>query len=149
MGIGYIDEIPDNLILQNADEFDEDNDGISGRVRYLEDGRVGRFGWKAQIPSISDFVADALLVEIGITVHSDISDFTVENDNDTCSDPELFEDDFMALSFFLQELSSPTVDNNLSEEQIQGKQIFENIGCTLCHIPTINAIPLYSDLLLP
>ena len=148
LGIGYVDEIPDNLILQNADEFDENNDGISGRVRYLEDGRIGRFGWKAQIPNVSDFVADALLNEIGITVHSEISDFTVEDDHDTCADPELFEDDFLDLYFFLQELSPPTTESSLSEEQLQGKQMFEDIGCALCHIPTINAVPLYSDLLL-
>ena len=148
LGIGYIQDITNEAILANQDEEDENGDGISGRAHILSDGRVGKFGWKAQIPTIQDFVADALLNEIGLTIHPSLSDFTIEDDNDTCEDPELFEDDFEAIAFFLKEISPPLPLDSSSIAIQEGQQYFEEIGCSLCHIPTLDNVPLYSDLLL-
>ena len=50
------------------DPDDIDADGISGRAHRLADGRIGRFGWKSGIPTLEDFVRDALSNEIGLTL---------------------------------------------------------------------------------
>ena len=34
-GLGLISQISDEDILKNADEFDKDGDGISGRANYV------------------------------------------------------------------------------------------------------------------
>ncbi len=39
---------------------------MPGRPRVLPDGRVGKFGWKAQFASLEDFVAAACANEIGL-----------------------------------------------------------------------------------
>ena len=38
---------------------------IAGRVSRLKDKRIGRFGWKSQTASLSDFVLTACAVELG------------------------------------------------------------------------------------
>ena len=46
LGIGTIEAIATEAILAGADPDDADGDGISGRVRWLNDDQVGRLGWK-------------------------------------------------------------------------------------------------------
>src|SRR5262249_22709618 len=65
-GLGLIDAIPDSQILRWADPTDRNRDGISGRPNMVG-GRVGRFGWKAQVATLHDFSGDAYLNEMGIT----------------------------------------------------------------------------------
>ena len=147
LGAGYIDEILDASILQNADEYDEDGDGISGRPHILLDGQVGKFGWKAQIPKLHDFIADALFQEIGITVDHNVSSYTILDDKDGISDPEFSNDEFDELSFYLTELAPPP-SKKIEGEFAKGLILFKDIGCSDCHLPVLQNIPLYSDLLL-
>ncbi len=142
LGIGEVENISNATILANEDPEDLDGDGISGRAHILSNGQLGRFGWKAQIPSVRDFIADALLVEVGVTVHPSLSDFTVENDFDSCDDPELVDEDVASLEFFVYELGAP----KSTIEQVH--DIFVQAGCASCHIPSMDGVPLYSDLLL-
>ena len=142
LGIGAIETISTETILAGADPDDSDEDGISGRVRWLNDGQLGRMGWKAQIATVSDFVADALLQEIGGTIHPSLSDFTIEDDLDTCEDPEFQTEDVTDLTFFVYELAPP------KSEPDSESVLFEAVGCAGCHTPTLDSVSLYSDLLL-
>lgn len=142
LGIGTIEGISTESIMNNVDPEDANGDGISGRARILDGGGVGRFGWKAQIDTVQDFVADALLQEIGVTIHPSLSDFTVEDDWDTCEDPELQTEDVSDLTFFIYELAPPT---SLATEP---DPLFISAGCAACHIPALDSVPVYSDLLL-
>ena len=144
LGIGEIEQISLSSILENHDPDDQNEDGISGRTRVLEDGQIGRFGWKAQIPDVTDFIADALLQEVGITIHPSLSDFTTDNDFDECADPELIDEDLEALYFFVTQLAAPIgIDSSPL-----GEALFGTVGCSDCHTPTLDNVPLYSDLLL-
>ncbi|MCP4835560.1 MAG: hypothetical protein GY895_12450, partial [Phycisphaera sp.] len=74
MGYGLIEAIPDDAIEANADPDDLDGDGVRGFVHWvhaLEDAtgpaRAGRFGWKAQLPTVMSFSVDAAHNEIGLT----------------------------------------------------------------------------------
>src|SRR4029450_4621498 len=40
---------------------------VQGRLNRLADGRVGRFGWKAQTATLVEFMAEAFRDEIGLT----------------------------------------------------------------------------------
>src|SRR5204862_2600333 len=50
-GRGLLDLVPDSVILSYADPDDKNHDGISGRVNRNVDGRIGRFGRKALVPT--------------------------------------------------------------------------------------------------
>ena len=56
----------------NADADDANGDGISGKPSIVRDGQsgeltLGRFGWKAQTPTIREQSADAFAGDIGIS----------------------------------------------------------------------------------
>jgi hypothetical protein len=67
-GIAGIDEIPDSVIEAQAVSK---GDGIKGRAHHVVDARgasrVGRYGWKADIATLEDMVANAFANELGIT----------------------------------------------------------------------------------
>ncbi len=64
-GAGLIDAIPDSAILANADPDDLNGDGIRGRASWTDGKRLGRFGWKASVPSLQEFIRDANSMELG------------------------------------------------------------------------------------
>ena len=49
LGFGLLEAVPDAEILALADPLDRNGDGISGRPNRTADGRLGRFGRKAQV----------------------------------------------------------------------------------------------------
>lgn len=67
-GIARIDEIPDSVIEAQAVSK---GDGIKGRAHNVVDpqgaSRVGRYGWKADIATLEDMVANAFANELGVT----------------------------------------------------------------------------------
>ncbi|RWI23681.1 di-heme oxidoredictase family protein [Mesorhizobium sp.] len=67
-GIAGIDEIHDSVIEAQAISK---GDGIKGRAHHVVDSqgasRIGRYGWKADIATLKDMVANAFANELGIT----------------------------------------------------------------------------------
>jgi len=157
-GLGLIDGIEGETILANEDPDDEDGDGISGRAHVLPDGRVGRLGWKAQAPNSAEFLRDAMAAEIGLTLPEQAGlTFGITEDSDDVPDPELLIDEAEDLAFFLRMMAGPPRQPSAtSDEAAQGEALFDDIGCTKCHIPSLPAmvegepmdVPLFSDLLL-
>jgi CxxC motif-containing protein (DUF1111 family) len=94
---------------------------------------VGKFGWKAQVPTIFQFAGDALVNEMGITN----PDFP----NESCRQGNCAELSFnpapglndtgtrvTALNNFMTMLAAPPRAAQTADS-IQGEQIFEAIGC--------------------
>ena len=67
-GTGLIDSIPERVIEDAAKVKHPGFPEVAGRVSRLKDKRIGRFGWKAQTASLSDFVLTACAVELGLEV---------------------------------------------------------------------------------
>lgn len=84
MGLGYLEAVADETLLQLVSEQAARADGIRGRVNrvtYASEPNpgsafpahpkgaavIGRFGLKARIATLDDFTADALLSDMGIT----------------------------------------------------------------------------------
>src|SRR5436189_86388 len=67
LGFGLLEAVPDAEILALADPSDRNGDGISGRPNRTADGRLGRFGRKAQFATLAEFNAGAFVNEMGIT----------------------------------------------------------------------------------
>ena len=151
-GLGLIDALDEELILANADPDDTlSPDGISGRASWADGGRLGRFGWKAQIPTLEEFVRDAVTAELGMTLpYVEGLSFGRVHDNDEVPDPELSLADADALLFYMQALGPPPRAPGSAEDPavLAGEQLFESVGCASCHLPQLGGVPLYSDLLL-
>ena len=75
-GAGWIDRISSKSIVHQSrskafaaigKELLADLDGVKGgRPRVLADGRIGKFGWKAQFATLEEFVASACANELGL-----------------------------------------------------------------------------------
>ncbi|MEZ4385931.1 MAG: di-heme oxidoredictase family protein, partial [Nannocystaceae bacterium] len=149
LGLGAIESIAEDDILALADPDDLDADGVRGVPFILGDGRLGRFGWKGSIPNVAEFVRDALSNEIGLTVPPVAGlTFGLASDDDAQVDPEVTIEQHDALIFYIQHLAPPRP----AGEVAGGLELFEAVGCDLCHVPELpgsdGPVLLFSDLLL-
>jgi CxxC motif-containing protein (DUF1111 family) len=140
-GVGLLEAVPEQTILANEDENDRDQDGISGKVNYVwnvASGRfeIGRFGWKANTPTLLQQVAAAYVNDIGITSPY----FPMESCHqsticDTVSDdPEITQEILEAVEFYVQTLAVPSRRDYDNPEVKKGKTLFKEIGCNSCHV---------------
>ena len=125
LGIGLLNAVASEVIVAGQDKEDDDGDGVRGIAHILEDGRLGRFGWKANVPNIAEFVRDAMSAEMGITVPVvDGMVFGVSADDDAISDPEIDEASLGYLAFYIEQLPAPKPKGAAPE----GVETFEQIG---------------------
>lgn len=135
-------------------EMDPEYNGPSlGRVRILADGRVGKFGWKAQFASLEEFVAAACAMECGLSnpLKKQIRPGTFAEDDD--ADLDMDRHMLTALVKFCEEIPRPVrvmPEEQTALQQVQrGDELFASIGCAVCHTPDIgNVKGVYSDFLL-
>lgn len=155
-GAGLIEMIKDNTLVANLDANTSRKAqlGISGRLnRNGNDGTVSRFGWKAQNQSLLLFSGEAYNVEMGITNET----FQSERDEtENCqfanvpNDTQLFDttagfpmlitaiENFANFQRFLDQPTPVTSFPGASSESInRGKAKFSDIGCALCHTPSL------------
>jgi CxxC motif-containing protein (DUF1111 family) len=173
-GAGLMEAIDDATILanQSANAALKAQFGIAGHVnRNPNDGTITRFGWKAQNKSLLLFAGEAYNVEQGVT--NEI--FPTERDETPgCgfnTTPEDFTNtsastilgsisDITGFAAFMRILAPPIpAPANNSPSAANGRNVFAQVGCALCHTPlmtTGNAtspalnnkpVALFSDLL--
>ena len=150
-GLGEIETIADDTLLALADPDDTlTPDGISGRISWVDGEQIGRFGHKAQVPSIDEFIRDAVTVELGMTLpYVEGMTYGKIQDNDAVPDPEFALEDADILADYLRELAPPPRQVPADQAQADlGELVFTEVGCALCHVPELDGVPLYSDLLL-
>jgi CxxC motif-containing protein (DUF1111 family) len=188
-GAGLIEQIPDAAILANqaANASQKSALGIRGRPNYQvigrtitgmtnnngNDGTIARFGWKAQNKSLLLFAGEAYNVEMGISnelfqtereenpacqfapTPNDVTNTDAATPLDALSAIEKF-------AFFMRFLDAPQPSSDTPGGSVSignGKRLFGDTGCALCHTPSfttgssavaaLNGKPvnLYSDLL--
>lgn len=152
IGLGLLEMIDEQDILANSDPDDADGDGISGKPNWVWDNalnerRIGRFGWKAGNPTVSQQSAGAFNGDIGISTPATPSAFgdcteaqkqcreapngnSVGQDGFEASGEMLDKVVFYAMNLAVparREVSAPTI--------LAGKKLFYQSGCAECHRP--------------
>jgi CxxC motif-containing protein (DUF1111 family) len=154
LGLGLLEQIPRETIDALADPSDDNDDGIAGRAHVLKDGRLGRFGWKANVPSVRDFVRDALSGELGLTVPNEPGlSFGNSEDDDETADPETDASTIDSITGFIAFLAPPPRSRVHATLEDRGEEIFDVVGCGSCHVPVLQTadgvdVHAYTDLLL-
>jgi CxxC motif-containing protein (DUF1111 family) len=130
-----------------------------GRVPRLPTGVIGRFGLKAQIPTVEEFVAGAFQSDMGLTSRQRPSEppNPEGKTDDMVLGQDLSDDLVEDIGFYVTTLDilsrkAPT---------IQGERLFQAARCATCHVPAMKtsstfwitqmagkSAKIYSDMLL-
>lgn len=137
IGLGLLEAVPEETLLALADPDDLDGDGVSGRANYVWDAAreataFGRFGWKANVPSLLQQAAGAYADDMGVT-----SPLFPEPDGSSDIDARTLE----ATTFYTQTLAVPQRASWDDPEVRHGEQLFRDIGCASCHVETLQTGP--------
>ena len=153
-GAGFVEAIPDNTIIAIAVGQPGQSGGkIAGEVVFapvFDAGltfAVGRFGWKSGISSLLTFSAAAYVADLGIT--NRIFSTEMVSQCDTVPDPEdnpnkpVGKQGIDQIANFLRATKAPSRDTVLAAtaNAQAGSQLFNQIGCAICHVTTIQTAP--------
>ncbi|MDN2481457.1 di-heme oxidoredictase family protein [Vibrio agarivorans] len=143
IGLGLLESISEQTLLDWSDEQDSDADGISGRVNKVWDIQqqktvIGRFGWKAGQPSLMQQNAAAFHGDLGLTSHLFPRENCTANQTECLQypsggDPEVSKEILDFVEFYSQHLAVPKRRNIGSSQVLEGEALFEQIGCDTCH----------------
>lgn len=162
IGLGLLEALPEAEILAASDPDDRNHDGISGRPNHVLDkasGKIalGRFGWKANQPSLRQQVAAAFAGDIGIASEGFASDETATQAERSKAwpaggSPELPERLLERVVFYNQNLAVPARRQATAPAVMAGERRFGTLGCAACHRPSYrlgsDTIRPYTDMLL-
>ena len=152
VGMGLLEAVPDTDILSGADPEDRDGDGISGRANTVwsdEQGQpmLGRFGWKAGQPTVSQQAAAAFRGDVGISTP------LYPSPNGDCTEAqgvcraaphggasaqdtvEASAALFDLLTFYTRNLGVPARRDVGEPQVLKGKRLFYEAKCIACHRP--------------
>lgn len=169
-GLGWIDRIPAQAISHHSfqrglketvDELGGDFHARvpMGRYRLLDDGRIGKFGWKAQFATLEEFVGAACANELGLSnpVMEQAKPLAMRNaanaEKPAAHVASLSKRDFRAMLGFIDTLPRPVESLPAEPGQraaaVRGKRLFASVGCAECHTPEMAGVKgVYSDFLL-
>lgn len=150
LGLGFVDAVPDadwQALAASQAQTSPATAGRTNTVMNVSSGRlgVGKFGWKAQVPTLLQFAADALVNEMGITNPLFRNEVCPQGDCwalDYNPAPALNDDgrDVDALNDFMTLLGAPA-RGAITADVLAGEEVFAQIGCASCHTATIRTGP--------
>ncbi len=126
---------------------------IRGRVARLPNGRLGRFGWKAEFASLDDFVGAACANELGLSNPSRQQATSLARLDYQPQGTDLSDAQCLLIGDYLRDLPAPVqvipAEPNDKARVANGESQFAAIGCADCHTPGLGPIRgFYSNLLL-
>lgn len=140
IGQGLIEAIPDSFFIAKSDPQDKNKDGISGKIAYAynienKTEEIARFGTKATEVSVRSQTLKALFEDIGISNSLFGTGECSEPINCTLT-PEATMQQEDYLVFYTRTIAPPR-QKKQSKRAKDGQQIFNSIGCSSCHTPSI------------
>jgi CxxC motif-containing protein (DUF1111 family) len=139
IGLGLLEAVPESTLRSLSDPDDSDGDGVSGHVNVVWNqvaGRmdVGRFGWKAEQPSVLLQSAAAFQGDIGIT--STIFPGPVPGA------PEVSDKILHAVALYARTLAVPAARTADTADAARGRQLFGAARCIACHVAELRTGPV-------
>ncbi len=146
-GLGLLEAIPGTQMEAWAAKTQPD--GVHGRINHvwsnIEKRPVyGRFGWKANAPSLREQIANAAHGDIGLTsaLHPQQNCTATQKAcanapaGGTPEAPELSAMQMDKLEFYSRTLAVPARRDIDDPQTERGERLFSTLGCAACHKPT-------------
>ena len=169
VGLGYLEAVSEEDILALAEL--QKSQGLNGRPNYVRDDindrvALGRFGWKANQPSLRQQIAGAFHSDIGITttLYREQNCPAIQKDchlEKNPEKPELSDELWGQVAFWATALDAPAPADTSKPAVLRGEKLFHAAKCAQCHVPELStgafpALPAlankrirpYTDLLL-
>ena len=142
-GLGLLEAIPQQTIDELAGR--DKPDGIKGHVNYVWDPELqktvpGRFGLKANHPSLREQIAVAFFNDIGLSspIYPDQNCPDIQqscNEQMLFARPEITPKRLAGTEMYLRALAVPA-RRNVDDPQVRrGEALFETARCSVCHVP--------------
>lgn len=152
-GLGLLEAVPDATLLALAQR--QRALGVNGRPNYVRDDVsggtvIGRFGWKANQPSLRQQTAAAALGDMGVTT----SLYRVQNCppvQTICAaevpggDIDMIDSDWDETTFWLQALAVPARRSVDDARFIEGERLFTEARCDACHVAELRTADAHPD----
>tara|TARA_R100001039_G_C1851520_1_gene112014 strand:+ start:22 stop:1107 length:1086 start_codon:yes stop_codon:yes gene_type:complete len=152
IGLGLLEAIPDSTLIAASDPQDKDGDGISGRLNQVWDiakseMAIGRFGWKAGMPTLDQQNQNAFQFDIGLStpLYPNASGDCTTAQTDCITAPDGNDEEFEGLEvhsvmtdlvlYYARNIAPPARPNANDADVLAGEKIFAAIGCASCHTP--------------
>ncbi|WP_409522969.1 di-heme oxidoredictase family protein [Nitrincola sp. MINF-07-Sa-05] len=153
IGLGLLEAVSDEDILSLEDPDDSNGDGIRGRANRVWDiargeTRIGRFGWKASHPNVSQQNLAAFHEDIGISTWMFPDGFGActeqqvdcrqmpDGNSEHMDGVEASNEMIRVLETYTRHLAVPARRNAAQQEVIDGRRLFYEAGCHSCHRPS-------------
>ncbi|TLV04077.1 thiol oxidoreductase [Dyadobacter luticola] len=144
-GVGLLEVVAEETILALSDPDDRNNDGISGRPNYVWDFRkgkkaLGRFGWKANQPTVEQQTAGAFNGDLGVTSSMFMTEGLTAAQKakygalPNGGAPEITDNLFEDVVFYIKALAVPARRGWQDQQVLTGKALFTRANCTGCHV---------------
>ena len=144
-GLGLLEVVPEASLLAIAEQ--QKKLGFNGRPNYVRDDilkrtSLGRFGWKANQPSLTQQIAAAYAGDLGVTssLYPDMNCPAVQTDcaaQPPGNQPELIDNDWQEVVFWEQTLAVPARRNVTDPRFKRGEALFAEAQCAVCHVPEL------------
>lgn len=147
IGMGLLENIPESTVLSFVDAGDKNGDGITGKANYVYDTytnktELGRFGLKANTPTLLMQVATAYQQDMGVTSYVQSVESadgqsqltTIPNEG---TGPELADSLLNYVTYYVQTLAVPARRDVLDSVNKKGEVLFTQLNCSGCHRTTM------------
>jgi CxxC motif-containing protein (DUF1111 family) len=156
VGLGLLEAVPEETLLRIASE--QTKLGMPGRPNRVWDIEtettvLGRFGWKANQPSLRQQIATAFHSDIGATTYMfpekncpevqiacrELPSASKCGGQGGCTGnqyrPEVVPSRLTNITLYLQALAVPARRNVNGPDVKRGEQLFAQARCSVCHVP--------------
>jgi CxxC motif-containing protein (DUF1111 family) len=147
IGLGLLEAVPEETLRELAQRKGLDGGRIAGTLNLVWDAAtqrvtVGRFGWKAEQPSVRQQCAAAFNGDMGLTTSLYPQENYTPTENACASlpsggNPEVSDEIFDAVVLYARLLAVPARRDMTNEKVLRGQKIFEQLNCAACHVPKL------------
>ncbi len=147
IGMGLLEAVPERTLRELAERQQRGSNGIAGRINLVWDrtaGKMlpGRFGWKAEQPTVLQQVATAFVEDMGITSplmpeENQTSRQKSRAQQTPSGHPDVSETILADVVTYTRTLAVPARRMWKDSNVLRGKVLFTKANCALCHVPQL------------
>jgi len=148
-GMGLLEAVPESELRAIAQQQARAGQGVHGHLNSVWDAvagqmAVGRFGWKAEQPTVFQQTAGAFNEDMGLTSPLFPRESYTAGEARVCAlkspsdQPEVSAKILHDVALYSRSLAVPGRRGMTDATVLRGEKLFQQAGCTVCHASTLH-----------